>query len=198
MNMITSILARLPKAKTSADFDAAISELEKEFALARAAVGELEAQREDTIFAGGDLDRLDADVGAAENRAKTLAVALEGATKRRDQAMEAEAQAALEATARDARKLNAKLTASLIGFANAADEMAGHADEIKRLREKIDAANKHVRVCGRSDLAIDDPVSSLPEITGRLVHDPMAGLNVPEFWPRTRHDDGPALLKLRK
>ena len=66
MNAITSILKRLPKMKTSADFDAAIADLETEHAAALAAVGELEAQREDLIFTGGDLAALEADISAAE------------------------------------------------------------------------------------------------------------------------------------
>ena len=55
MNTITSILRKLPDLKTSTDFGKAITNLETEHAAALAAVGELESQREDLIFAGGDL-----------------------------------------------------------------------------------------------------------------------------------------------
>ncbi len=70
MNAITSILTRLPKAKTSADFDAALADLECEHAEATAAVGRLEAQREDLTFTGGDLAKLETDITAAEGTAK--------------------------------------------------------------------------------------------------------------------------------
>ncbi len=196
MNAITSILARLPKAKTSADFDAALADLETEHAEALAAVADLESQREDLIFSGGDLVKLEADISAAEGRAKTLAVAMEGARKRREAAAEAEAQAELEAVASDARKLNVKLRAQLIDFGKVAETLATHAEKIKGLREQITVANIRVRTCGRSDLVISDPYKTLPEIVGRVVGDPMRNLHIEEFWPR--HRKGPALLELTK
>jgi len=196
MNAITSILARLPKAKTSADFDAALADLETEHAAALAAVGTLESQREDMIFTGGNLGKLERDIAEAEGRVKTLGVAIEGATKRQAAAVEAERQAALEATAKVARQHNAKLRTRLIAFASVAEELAGHASEIKQLRAEILTANSVVREAGRRDLAVDDPIRSLPEIVGRQVHDPVKALVIPEFWPR--HPDGPALLKLTK
>ncbi len=198
MNAITSILARLPKAKTSADFDAAITDLETEHAAATAAVGELEAGREAAIFSGGDLAALEADISAAEGRVKTLGVAITGATKRRDEAAEAEAQAKLEAVAADARKLNKTLRAELVAFGKVADTLAGHAGAIKGLRAQILEKNNHVRTCGRADLAVRDPIRDLPEIVGRQVTDSVMGLVIPEFYPRRADGDGPALLKLTK
>ena len=103
MNAITSILSKMPGLKSSEDFAGAIDTLETEHASALAAVAELEAGRESAIFDGGDLAALEAGIAAAESRAKTLAVALEGARKRRDEAVEAERQAKLEATAATAR-----------------------------------------------------------------------------------------------
>ena len=66
MNAITNILARLPKAKSSADFDAAIPDLETAHTEAVAAVADLEAGREAAIFEGGNLEALEADIAAAE------------------------------------------------------------------------------------------------------------------------------------
>ncbi len=197
MNMISNVLARLPKAKTSADFDAALADLKTEHAAALADVGELESQREDLIFTGGDLGKLEADIGTAEGKVKTLAVAMEGARKRREAAAEAERQAELEAVAAGAGKLNVKLRAELIAFGKAAEELARHAKTINGLRAEITVANTRVRTCGRSDLAAPDPVRSLVEIAGRQVMDPVMGLVIPEYYPR-RAEGGPALLKLRK
>ena len=198
MNAITNILKRLPKAKTSADFDAALADLETEHASALAAVGDLESQREDLIFTGGDLAALEADISTAEGRVKTLAVAMEGARKRREQAAEAEAQAELEAVADKARKLNKTLRARLIDFGKVAEELAGHAETIKGLREQIAATNSRVRVCGRADLVARDPFNALAEVVERQVTDPVKGLNIPEFYPRRADGDGPALLRLTK
>ncbi len=191
-----NILSNLTKLKSAADFSAAITDLEREHAAALAAVADLESQREDLIFSGGDLVKLEADISAAEGRAKTLAVAMEGARTRRDAAAEAEAQAELEAVASDARKLNVKLRAQLIDFGKVAETLASHAEKIKGLREQITVANIRVRTCGRSDLVISDPWKELPEIVGRVVGDPMRNLHIEEFWPR--HRKGPALLKLTK
>ena len=198
MNMITNILARLPGLKSSADFDAAITDLETEHASALAAVGELEAGREAAIFDGGNLAALEADISAAEGRAKTLAVALEGARKRRETAIEAERMAELEATAAAARKLNTKLRARLIDFGKVAEELAGHAETIKGLCVEITAINTRVRTCGRADLAVPDPFRALAAVVERQVADPVTGLVIPEFWPRRMDGDGPALLRLRK
>ena len=85
-----NVLGRLKKLKTSADFAGALTDLEAAHGEAVAAVETLEAQREDRIFSGGDLVALEADIAAAEGKAKTLAVALSGAEKRRTEASEAE------------------------------------------------------------------------------------------------------------
>ena len=196
MNALTSILSKMPGLKSSDDFAAAITDLEREYAEAVAAVAELEGKREDLIFSGGDLGKLERDIAEAEGRVKTLGVAIEGATKRQAAAVEAERQAALEATAKVARQHNAKLRIRLIAFASVAEELAGHASEIKQLRAEILTANSVVREAGRRDLAVDDPIRSLPEIVGRQVHDPVKALVIPEFWPR--HPDGPALLRLER
>ena len=195
MNMISTVLKRLPKAKTSADFDAALADLETEHARALAAVGELEGKREDLIFTGGDLAALEADISAAEGEAKTLAVAITGAEKRREQAAEAEAQAEMEATGEAARKLTAKLTTALIGFGAAAEQLAGHAESIRGLRAKITEKNNVVRAGNRGDLVVGDPINDLPAVAGRHVADPVRGLVIPEYWPR--HPHGPALLNLK-
>ena len=195
MNAISNILARLPKAKSSADFDAALVDLETEQVAALAAVGDLEAQREDLIFTGGDLAALEGDIALAEGRVKTLGVALAGARRRREQAVEAEAQAEMEATGEAARKLTAKLTETLIDFARVAEQLACHAETIKGLRAKITEKNNVVRAGNRGDLVVSDPVNSLPAIVGRHVADPVRGLVIPEYHPR--HPHGPALLKLK-
>ena len=51
MNMINNILARLPKAKTSADFDAALADLETEFVSATAEVAKIESQNTELLEA---------------------------------------------------------------------------------------------------------------------------------------------------
>ena len=198
MNAITNILARLPKVKTSVDFDAAIGDLEMARAEAAAAVAELEGQREDLIFDGGDLAALEADISAAESRTKTLAVALSGARKRREAAIEAERQAELDADADKARKLNAKLKAKLIAFGKAAEELAGHAKTITGLRAEILTANNVVREGGRGDLVQDDPFNALAAVAGRHVIDPVKGLVIPEYWPHRAAPPALALLKAKK
>ena len=196
MHAITSILRSLKKLKSSADFTAPIDTLETEHAEAVAAVGELEAGRESAIFDGGDLAKLEADISAAEGRAKTLNIAMEGARKRREAAIEAEATAALEAIGKAAQKLTGKLLAELISFGKVAEALSDHAKAITSLRREIAGRNTELRTAGRGDLAVDDPIRSLPEIVGRQVHDPVKALVIPEFWPR--HPDGPALALLKK
>ena len=198
MNMISTILKQLPGLKSSSDFASAIDSLETEHASALAAVTELEAGREAAIFDGGDLAALEADIAAAENRAKTLAVALEGARKRRESAVEAERMAELEALGQKARKMNAKLRVRLIDFARVAEELADHAGEIRALRAEILTANNAVREGGRSDLVQHDPVRGLVELVGRQVADSAKGLVIPEYWPRRADGDGPALALLKK
>ena len=196
MNAITSILSSLKKLKSSADFTAAIDTLETEHAEAVAAVGEFEAGRESAIFGGGDLGKLERDIAEAEGRVKTLSIAKSGAERRRTEAVEAEAQAELEAKGKAAVKMNAKLKTTLIAFATTAETLAGHAAEIKQLRAELITMNNVIREGGRSDLMQHDPVQGLVEIAGRQVADSVKGLVIPEFWPA--HPDGAALSLLRK
>ncbi len=193
---MTKILANLKKLKSSADFADALVDLETERDAALAAVAELEAGRESAIFDGGNLDKLEANISAAEARVKTLGVAITGATKRRDEASQAEVDAELEADADGAQKLKTKLRAELIAFAEAAETLAGHAEQITELRKKIATANNTVRDGGRRDLVERDPIRELPDALGRTVADPVRALVIPEFWPR--HRKGPALLELKK
>ena len=190
-----NVLSNLRKMKTSTDFAAGIDSLETEHAAALAAVGELESQREDTLFEGRNLDALEADIAKAEGKAKTFDIALVGARRRHTEATEAEAQAELEATAATARKLNTKLRARLIDFARVAEELADLAGAIRALRATILTANNVVREGGRGDLVQHDPVPGLVEVVGRQVVDPVKGLVIPEYWPH-RAEGGPALLKL--
>ena len=127
---------------------------------------------------------------------KTFGIAITGATKRRTEAVEAEAQAELEAKGKAAVKMNAKLKTTLIAFATTAETLAGHAAEIKQLRAELITMNNVVREGGRSDLVQHDPVQGLVEIAGRQVADSAKGLVIPEFWPP--HPDGAALLRLTK
>ena len=197
MNAITTILKRLPALKSAADFDAAITDIEREHAEAGAAVGTLESQREDMIFTGGNLGKLETDINAAKSRTETLNIALEGARKRREMAIEAEAQAELEATGATARKLNKTLRAELVAFGKVAETLATHAETIKGLRAEILTANNAVREGGRGDLVQHDPVRGLVELAERQVVDSAKGLVIPEFWPH-RAEGGPALSRLTK
>ena len=196
MNMIDTILKRLPGLKTASDFDAAITDLETEHAAAVAAVGELEAGREAAIVGGGDLAALAADISAAKGRTETLNIALEGARKRQAAAVEAEAKAELEAKGKAAQKMNAKLKTTLIAFATTAETLAGHAAEIKQLRAKLITMNNVVREGGRGDLVQHDPVRGLVELAERQVADSVAGLAIPVFWPP--QPDGAALAPRMK
>ena len=198
MNTITSILRKLPDLKTSTDFGKAITNLETEHAAAVAAVGELEAGRESAIFDGGDLGQLERDIAEAQGRAKTLNIAKSGAERRRTEAVEAEAQAKLVKVADGARKLDKSLRADMIEFALVAETLSALAGKIQRRRADISKANLTVREGGRSDLAVDDPIHSLVELVGRQVTCSIAGLQIPEFFPRRLDGNGPALLRLRK
>ena len=109
MNTITSILKQLPGLKTAADFASASAALEAEKTKLAADVAALKAKREQTIFNGGKLEPVERDIVAAQDAARTLDVALDGASKRRTQAVEAERMAGLEAVAATAGKLNKKL-----------------------------------------------------------------------------------------
>ena len=197
MNAIDTILRKLPKAKTAADFASASAALEAEKTKLAADVAALKAKREQTIFNGGKLEPVERDIVAAQDAARTLDVALDGASKRRTQAAEAEAEAKLVKVADEAGKLNKTLRARLIAFGIAAEVLTGHAVEIKQLRLDINVANNIVREGGRSDLVSHDPVRDLPAVVGRSVRDPVKALVVPEFFPH-RHEDGPALLKMPK
>ena len=105
--------------------------------------------------------------------------------------------ARIGAGAGDARALNTKLRARLVAFGKAAEELAGHAREIKTLRAEITTANSELREEKRGDLVVADPVRELVEIVGRQVVDPIMALHVPEYWPHSP-PDGPALARLTK
>ena len=196
MNMISTVLKQLPGLKSSADFAAATATLEAEHATAQAAVATLEARREDTLFEGGRFDALEADIAAAEAQVRTLDVALTGARRRHSEATEAEAQAALEAAGKAAKKMNDKLRVEMIGFAQAAETLAAHADGIKTMRHKLREMKAALVAGGRGDFGPVDPIQEAIALSGRQVRDPLAGLQIPEFWPP--HPDGPALLTLTK
>ena len=186
-----NVLTNLKKLKTSTDFDAAITDLETEHAEAVAAVGEMEAGRESAIFDGGNLEKLARDISDAVSRAQTLGVAMEGARKRRDAAIETEDMAELDAVADGARKLKVKLRAELIAFGTAAATLAGHASKITVMREEISRANKAVLKAGHSEIQVRDPLWDLGKKLGHRVPDPMRGLTIAGFWPS---DGKPAAL----
>ena len=196
MNAIDTILRKLPKAKTAADFTAATADLEREHTEALAAVETLEAEREDRIFSGGSLSALEGDIATAQAKAKTIAVALGGAQKRHGQATEAERVARLVAVGKRAVKLNGELRSALTGFAQAAETLATHAGQIKALRHKLRGLKAELVTGGRGDLAPRDPVNDAAAAAGRPVRDPLGNLSVPEFWPA--HPDGAALSLLKK
>ena len=191
-----NVLTNLKKLKSSADFADALVDLETEHAEAVAAVADLEAGREDMIFSGGNLDKLEANISAAEARVKTLGVAITGATKRRDEASQAEVDAELEAVADGAQKLKTKLNAELIEFHKLAAALAIHAGEITRTRVDIAAANKITFKAGRGDLKIKDPVYDLGKRLERRIPDPLRGMLIQGYWPVDGH--GLGLAKLEK
>ncbi len=193
---MTNVLSNLKKLKSSADFDTAITDLEAELSEATADVDELESQREDLIFSGGNLAKLEADIAAAEGKAKTLTIAMEGAKRRRDEAAEAERMAELEKVADGGQKLKTKLNAELIEFHKLASALAIHAGEITKLREDIASANKTTFRAGRGDLKVKDPVYDLGKRLERRVHDPLRGMLIQGYWPADGH--GPALAALKK
>ncbi len=197
MNMISTILKQLPGLKSSADFDAAITDLETEHAAALAAVTDLEAGREAAIFNGGDLAALEGDILAAESRMKTLSIALAGARKRQTAAVEAETQAALEKKGATTRKLNAEVRADLAAFDTPAAAAVKLAERITERRREIAVLNAELRAGGRGDLVCVDPINDLAATVDRQVADPIRALVIPEYWPR-RHPDGPALSRLSK
>jgi len=190
-----NILARLPKMKTSTDFNSALADLEREKAAAATAVADLEARRESAIFAGENLDKMEGEIIGAEHRVRTLGVALEGARKRRDAAIEAERQTGLEKIGKAASKLNGELRKRLVNFATSAQELATHADAIERLRREIASLNSALRDGERADLVARDPVHEAVEAAGRQVRDPLSNLNVAESYPP--HPTGPALALLK-
>lgn len=197
MNMLNTILARLPKMKTSADFTDVLADLETARAAALAAVGELEGQREAAIFSGGDLAALASNILAAEGEAEMLAVALTGARKRQTAAVEAETQAALEKKGATTRKLNAEVRADLAAFDTPAAAAVKLAERITERRREIAVLNAELRAGGRGDLVCVDPINDLAASVDRQVADPIRALVIPEYWPR-RHPDGPALSRLSK
>ncbi len=193
---MTKILENLKKLKSSADFAAAITDLETEHTAATAAVAELEAGREAAIFSGGNLEKLARDISDAVSRVQTLGVAMEGARKRRDAAIEAEARAEFEVVADGAVKLKKALLAQLIAFHKTASELAIHAGEITALREAISRANKVVLRAGHADLQTRDPLYDLGKKLGRRVPDPLRGMQIAGFWPSD--GNASALAGLRK
>ena len=172
MNAITSILKQLPGLKSSADFDAAITDLETEHASAISAVSELEAGREAAIFNGGNLDKLASDISAAEREAEMLNIALAGARRRRDEAAEAERMAGLKAVGKRYVKMNGELRSEMIGYAKAAETLAGHAGKMKSLRDQLRGMKAELVAGGCGDLAPRDPiyskvVSNIEEVKAR-------------------------------
>ena len=191
-----TVLRNLKKLKTSADFAGGIDSLETERTAALAAVATLEAKREDTLFEGRNLDRLEADIAAAGGKVKTLDIALTGARRRHTEATKAERMAGLEALGKRAVKLNGELRSAMIGFGDTASTLAGHAGQIKNLRHKLRVMKAEFVSGGMSDLGPVDPINEVAGLAGRQVRDPLAGLHVAEFIPA--HPDGAALALLKK
>lgn len=196
MSGLLELFKRLPKAKTPADYEAVLADAEKQAEAARARLADLESRREDVIFAGGDLAKLTAEITAAEQEIKTLAVTIEGARKRHLAAIDAEHQALLEAEDKKALELQAELIRRLGEFATAATAVTDQAERIVEIRRILNPHNARMVENGRRDLVLRDPMSELSGRVGRQVHDPLHNLYVAEFWPR--HPDGPALLQLAK
>ncbi len=186
-----NVLTNLKKLRTSSEFGAAIGDLEREHVEATAKVDKLEAGREAAIFDGGDLSKLARDISDAVGRVQTLGVALDGARKRRDAAIETEDMAELEALADGARKLKTQLRAELIAFGAAAETLAGHASKITVMREEISRTNKAVLRAGHGEIQVRDPLYDLGKKLGHRVPDPMRGLTIAGFWPS---DGKPAAL----
>ncbi len=186
MNVLTNILKKLPGLKTSADFDAALADLETEHAAALAAVAELEAQREDLIFSGGDIGKLARDIVEAESKAKTFSIALDGARKRRDEAAKAERMAELEAAAAGNRKRNATLASEQAAFEEAIAKVLKHAENMTVLRAEIRMVNTTLLEGNRADLVVIDPIKQQARDTGKQITDPLAGLVIPGRWPHVR------------
>ena len=117
---------------------------------------------------------------------------MEGARKRREAAIEAEATAALEAVAAKAGKLTKTLRAGLISFEKSAEELAGHAETVTSLRREIALHNTTLREANRADLAATDPIKQQARDADRQITEPLAGLVIAGHWPHTR----PKTLKL--
>ncbi len=181
-----NVLSTLKKLKTSADFAGAIDTLEADHAEAVAAVGELEGKREDLIFTGGDLAKLERDIVEAEGRVKTLAIAISGAERRRTEAAEAERMAEMVAVGNEAKKQTATLRKALAAFEETAAELAKDAENVTALRREIATLNAKLREGNRADLAARDPIKQQARDADRQITEPLAGLVIAGHWPQRR------------
>lgn len=143
------------KAKSSADFGEAAAKLEADLETAKARLAELEAERENVVFGGGSIEDHNKALLETRELVETLKASIQGAHRRRDEALERERHQSFEAEAEQIQDQVPgieqewrKLHAALVTVVDAGQKIREHG-------ERVSEFNLRARAAMRTDLLAD-------------------------------------------
>lgn len=191
------IFSGLAKAKSAADLAEAKGRLETEMAGIATTLERLKSEIRGAPFDGNEasLDRLQAEIGAAEGRRMMLVELIDETEKRRAAAVQREADEVLDGQLAERQKIAGRLSKDYAALNKAALAWAEAATAITSERAALRQLNEVARAAGRPPL--DDPLNEIRTRCSRptcSAADPVAGATLPEYFPR--HPDGPWLAEV--
>ncbi|WP_298244821.1 hypothetical protein [uncultured Bradyrhizobium sp.] len=202
MNLISSLLDKLPKLKTAAEFAAVLPELEDQLLAAEAAEVDLNERLGIASFESPakveEVEKAIAENKALQNR---LRAQIKEADRRRQEAAAAELGAAIEKRMKDAKKLQAKLRGAYINLDSHLSAAGPLVDEICSDEEELREFNKFAVDNGRPDLVVASPWEKLMQLigdSGQASETPRQGYanGVRGYFPR--HPRGPAMARMKE
>ena len=187
-----SIIQKLRGLSKSSEYEAAIPDLEAGLEAAEALLPDLRTAHEQAIFDGTDREVKATEEAIKDHVAKidTLRIALKGAERRKQEALNRERRDELEVTMQAAQAAASELENEYRRFAKAARSVCDARKAILDLRARISGANNVAGSQGATELMVKDPLSvgakrynetkAGPALSG---YDPCAnGFNIPSFW----------------
>lgn len=202
MNLISSLLDKLPKLKTAAEFAAVLPELEDQLLAAEAAEVDLNERLGIASFESPakveEVEKAIVENKALQNR---LRAQIKEADRRRQEAAAAELGAAVEQRMKEAKKLQAKLRLAHINLHSHLEAAGPLIDEIRKDEDELKSFNQFAVDNGRADLVVASPWEKLMELIGdhgQATETPRMGyLNaVQGYFPR--HPRGPAMARMKE
>lgn len=165
--MLKDLMARLRGAKSSTDWERAITELQKSVDAAGQSLTLLRSALKSAPFEGTEEEvaALRQRVRDVEDEHQFLAGALEEAKRRHAEVVEAENSAEIEALMAAARKDWDRMARLWRQFDDALAAVAKPLGEIKELHDRIQTANAKAAARGRSEMALRLPGF---EVSGRI------------------------------